>query len=57
MRAKLAALISIFSVALALGLGVAGGLDSQADGTTTGHVVLADDKGPFGPAPAPSPKR
>ncbi|MFD3698148.1 hypothetical protein ACFWUZ_18695 [Streptomyces sp. NPDC058646] len=57
MRVKLAGLISIFSVALALGLGVTGELNEQAEGTTTGHVVLAEDKGPHAPVPAPSPRR
>ncbi|MFI5619688.1 hypothetical protein [Streptomyces sp. NPDC051567] len=55
MRAKLAGLVGIFAVALALGLGVSAGQDEQADATTTGYVVLAEDKGPASPPVTPSP--
>ncbi|MEV6580655.1 hypothetical protein AB0M92_21090 [Streptomyces sp. NPDC051582] len=52
MRGKLAGLVGIFAVALALGLGAAVEQDHQANGT--GHSVLADTKGP-GVAPATPP--
>ncbi|MFD7258054.1 hypothetical protein [Streptomyces sp. NPDC059874] len=57
MRGKLAGLVGIFAVALAFGLGVSAEQGNQADGTGTGHLVLAEDRGPAGPSPAPSPAR
>ncbi|MFJ3174555.1 hypothetical protein ACIPJK_27710 [Streptomyces roseus] len=53
MRGKLAGLVGIFAVALALGLGTAVEQDHQANGTTS-HSVLADNKGP-GVAPSTPP--
>lgn len=49
MRGKLAGLVGIFAVALALGLGVSAEQDNQADGTSTGYVVLAEERGPNAP--------
>ncbi|KOU21398.1 hypothetical protein ADK52_23855 [Streptomyces sp. WM6372] len=54
MRGKLAGLVGIFAVALALGLGAAVEQDHHADGTKGGHSVLADTKGP-GVAPTNPP--
>ncbi|MYT26870.1 hypothetical protein GTW69_42520 [Streptomyces sp. SID7760] len=53
MRGKLAGLVGIFAVALALGLGTAVEQDHQANGTKS-HSVLAEDKGP-GVAPTNPP--
>ncbi|MGW0367307.1 hypothetical protein [Streptomyces sp. NPDC002990] len=53
MRGKLAGLVGIFAVALALGLGVSVEQNDEADATTTGYAVLAENKGPNAPLPAP----
>ncbi|MET9323157.1 hypothetical protein ABZX75_23595 [Streptomyces sp. NPDC003038] len=53
MRGKLAGLVGIFAVALALGLGVSAEQDDQAYGATTGYSILAENKGPNAPLPAP----
>ncbi|MFI6150242.1 hypothetical protein [Streptomyces sp. NPDC051109] len=53
MRGKLAGLVGIFAVALALGLGTAVEQNHQANGTKS-HSVLAEDKGP-GVAPTNPP--
>ncbi|MEU2055056.1 hypothetical protein [Streptomyces bungoensis] len=45
MRRKLAGLVGILAVALALGAGVTGH-GPAGTGKSTGHQVMADDRGP-----------
>ncbi|MFG2666252.1 hypothetical protein ACGFY6_18660 [Streptomyces sp. NPDC048387] len=49
MNSKLAGLAGIFAAALVLGLGVT----VHGEGVPAGHQVLADDRGPAAPSPAP----
>ncbi|MGW7450335.1 hypothetical protein [Streptomyces sp. NPDC054787] len=53
MRSKLAGLIGIVAAALAIGVGVT--VQATDAGQPSGYQVVADDKGPGLPSPAPSP--
>ncbi|MEU4730240.1 MULTISPECIES: hypothetical protein [unclassified Streptomyces] len=53
MRSKLAGLIGIVAAALAIGVGVT--VQAPDAGQPSGYQVVADDKGPGLPSPAPSP--
>ncbi|MEW2137338.1 hypothetical protein AB0892_12145 [Streptomyces sp. NPDC005409] len=53
MRSKLAGLIGIIAAALAIGVGVS--VQATDAGQPSGYQVVADDKGPGLPSPAPSP--
>ncbi|MFH7593842.1 hypothetical protein WDV06_01875 [Streptomyces racemochromogenes] len=54
MNSKLAGLAGIFAAA-ALVLGLGATVQAPDAGPSAGHQVLADDRGPAAPSPAPAP--
>ncbi|MFI5544654.1 hypothetical protein ACIA6E_12870 [Streptomyces sp. NPDC051815] len=54
MRSKLVGLIGIIAAALVIGAGVT--VQTADAGQPSGYQVLADDKGPGAPSPAPTAK-